>query len=320
MNLLKNKFNIILSGFLLIQIVYSQDLLKGKIVFQVKWGYQSENVLLKIQDFEPWGVRDFWTYDDAYFYIMDTMNKQVKKFSKKGDLIWVTDVKYSPIYVWELSDSTIIILNTAWNQKYQILKLDTTGNILNISPLIKMPNSYINAILTVSKENIYVQTQKNAVRLDHELSILDEIKISPNVKLAFYIYSDSIFPIKFRNFQPNPFVKIYQSLEYNSRIYLNEESFSEGITIETKDDLQSFEGMDSLGNFYLKRVSKGNNKDIVIKLSPHRELISEKHIQFKTFHVTGFRLKIMPKGDIYTQNSDKEKYWIEKYPAEWFDK
>jgi len=28
----------------------------------------------------------------------------------------------------------------------------------------------------------------------------------------------------------------------------------------------------------------------------------------------------MPNGDIYTQNSNKEEYWIEKYPADWFDK
>ncbi|GAB4342924.1 MAG: hypothetical protein Kow0037_30680 [Calditrichia bacterium] len=99
---------------------------------------------------------------------------------------------------------------------------------------------------------------------------------------------------------------------------LNSESLQDGIEIHTENALQVLLGTDGKGYFYLKRVYPTQRNHMIIKISPEGEIISQKFVKFKNIQGRLFTYKILSNGDIYILNSDKEKYWIEKYPAEWF--
>lgn len=70
----------------------------------------------------------------------------------------------------------------------------------------------------------------------------------------------------------------------------------------------------------VKKTTRGNPNWLISKISENEDIISQKFIKLQIAHAMEFYIKIMPNGDIYTQNSDNEKNWIEKYPADWFNK
>jgi len=321
MQLLKNKFVIIIIILLSFQLLYAQDVLTGIKIFSVKWGKKPENVLFKMLDFEPWGVCDFWTYDDEYFYILDTMNKQVKNFTKVGKLIWSIRLNYHPLYIWPLSDSTLVVLSTTWSEKYVVVKIDTLGNVLKKSNLIKVPYSYRTAFLRTGKGYTYVQSSDYVIILDNNLDIIERIKFPKKISLFFN--KNNIYPISGKNFTQNPYLKIFKPIPYKRGVKIESETLIEKVNVETSNAIQRLEGVDDYNNFYIKRIfweDRRKEKYLILKISEEGKEISRKFIITKSKHSMNFKFKIMPNGDIYTQNSNKEEYWIEKYPADWFDK
>jgi len=336
MKLLRNKNMTFLLILILVSFNYAQVILNGNKIFKVNWGNTPETVKLgKFFEFETWGVRDFWVDNDDCFYILDTMNKEVKKFNGKGSLQWHIPLPCHPLYIWKFNDSNFVVLCTTW-KRYKLFIINNNGVIIKNSVGIKLPYSkngkFLSArsiggiaILRVYKNNIYLQSQKDAVILDENLNIVGSIFIPDTVKLAFFMDNGLIYPIKYRNFQANPYIEIFSPKNFieNEYIELRLDKLSDGIEIRSEmNSLQRLLGFDTEGNFYIQRSFWEQRKSplkLVLKFDRRGQEISRKFIHSEVIHSVSYPIKVMPNGDIYTQNSNKEKYWIEKYPAGLFD-
>ncbi|GAB4342928.1 MAG: hypothetical protein Kow0037_30690 [Calditrichia bacterium] len=86
-----------------------------------------------------------------------------------------------------MNKHVFVVLTTAWNEKYRIVKFDDQGNMLKQSSFIKIPNSYSSAFLRSNEELVYLQDNAYAVILNNDLNILDMISISRKEKLSLYL-------------------------------------------------------------------------------------------------------------------------------------
>jgi len=335
MKLPESKKTILFILLIYSSLIYSQKILTGNKIFEVKWGKTAETFrLARFFEFETWGVRDFWVDNDSCIYVLDTMNKEVKKFSLNGGkLLWNKTLPYHPLYIWELSNSELVILCTTW-QKFKIYVLNNKGIVVKHSIGIKLPYSKDGiflrsrtigetAILRADNKYIYLQDQKDAVILDHNLEIIGSIFIPDNEKLIFFVDNGLVYPIKCRNFQPDPYMEIFTPMKYYTGLKLRLEKLKNGLEIRASTNtLQRILGIDNKGNIYIQRTFWEQRKSplkLIVKFNRLGLEISKKLIHYEVIHSVSYPIKVMPNGDIYTQNSDKEKYWIEKYPAEWFD-
>lgn len=301
-----------------IYISFSQEVLTGIKVFEGRWGDSPQEVGLKKDYIDWWGATNFWPEGDSCFYIADFPHKEVKKFNRQGSLLWRINLPHSPIYLLKLDNNRFLVL-TASREKYKIIEFDVQSNIIKKSPLIKIPYSNANAFLRTYKNKIYLQDPEHAIILDNDLNILYRIDIPRRGKFSLYLDKNYLFPITYRNFQHNPYIEIHPPMKITPSMKLNRESLQEGIKLQTQNALQELVGTDGQGNFYIERIYRHLRNHLIIKLSPEGRVISEKYVRYDNIQAGVHPIKILPNGDIYILNSNRKKYWIEKYPAEWFN-
>lgn len=321
MTLLKNKLFILFTLLINVQFLFSQEILKGKKVFEAFFGTNPENVTFKKHDFVPGGPTDFWSENDEYFYILDAMSHRIKKFKKTGNLIWEISLEYYPIYIWMLNDSSYVSLNAQMSpasEIFNVTKFNKDGLIISNSKKLNWPNYSNNLHLKCSNDKIYVQTEKYAHILDYHLNVIDTLKRFE--RNCYYLTYDYLYVFKVHNFQPKPEITISKPVVYSKSIKTNQISFKANIAQKNnRSALFRPLGTDASGNFFISRLDNPKKSYRVMKYNSEGNLISENKIYIHSYAHGPFNFKIMSSGDIYTQNSDRKRYWIEKYPAKWFE-
>ncbi|NIV12106.1 MAG: hypothetical protein GWN62_12775, partial [Aliifodinibius sp.] len=127
--------NLVISIFLILFSIqaFCQIAQPDRIIF-LKWGKSSTEIGYQIQDQMPFGPKYFDLDNDENIYISDDLNKKLKKFNKKGILLFQIPAENYPGQIDVLDDHTIIL-----NDGNELKKFDKKGNLMREINVMEVP-------------------------------------------------------------------------------------------------------------------------------------------------------------------------------------